>query len=329
MADSEAEKAFFEAQALNADPAEYGVAQETPDTSNADDYDPMQAGQDQSYPQEGDASAVASSALDPLHEHPQNFPQAQKADVALPSDEGSTPSDVPSQTSHGQNEAKETGEENGVEAEYEPPAALSHVQDMASVSADIPQRSVSQNMNETVSSFDVSQQQTQTVSDKITPHDVPNSSFVPASSNAGISAQSDSASKTAHNEPQPSTPLPSVEPTKSPTPAIPTTAAAASRARLPHDRVGILEDRIEADPRGDLEAWLELISEHRSRNKVDSARQVYERFFKVFPAAVSPFQFSSLGFLKVSNSLPTGRTMGCLREYGVREQRAVPPGADI
>jgi len=61
----------------------------------------------------------------------------------------------------------------------------------------------------------------------------------------------------------------------------------APKARLPHDRTGILEDRIKEDPRGDLDAWLSLISEHRKRNKLDDARAVYERFFKVFPQAVS------------------------------------------
>lgn len=59
------------------------------------------------------------------------------------------------------------------------------------------------------------------------------------------------------------------------------------KARLPHDRTGILEDRIKEDPQGDLDAWLSLISEHRKRNKLDDARGVYERFFKVFPQAVS------------------------------------------
>ncbi len=61
----------------------------------------------------------------------------------------------------------------------------------------------------------------------------------------------------------------------------------APKARLPHDKTGILEDRIKEDPRGDLEAWLSLIVEHRKRNKLDDARGVYERFFKVFPQAVS------------------------------------------
>jgi cleavage stimulation factor subunit 3 len=59
------------------------------------------------------------------------------------------------------------------------------------------------------------------------------------------------------------------------------------KARLPHDKTGILEDRIKDDPRGDMNAWLSLISEHQKRNKLDDARVVYDRFFKVFPHAVS------------------------------------------
>lgn len=66
------------------------------------------------------------------------------------------------------------------------------------------------------------------------------------------------------------------------------------KARLPLDRVGILEDRIKEDPRGDTDAWLSLISEHRKRNKTEDARAVYERFFKVFPSAVSSMFFSSI-----------------------------------
>ncbi|KAL9030316.1 MAG: hypothetical protein Q9196_001544 [Gyalolechia fulgens] len=57
------------------------------------------------------------------------------------------------------------------------------------------------------------------------------------------------------------------------------------KARLPHDRIGILEDRIQEDPRGDMDAWLSLIDEFRKRGKLDEARATYERFFVVFPAA--------------------------------------------
>ena len=86
-------------------------------------------------------------------------------------------------------------------------------------------------------------------------------------------------------------PVPQVtqpEPFSTQKPLVPPTAIA--RARLPHDRIGILEDRIKEDLRGDLDAWLSLISEHRKRGKVNDARNIYDRFFTVFPQAVSsPF----------------------------------------
>ena len=65
------------------------------------------------------------------------------------------------------------------------------------------------------------------------------------------------------------------------------------KARLPHDTIGILEDRIKEDSRGDMDAWLNLIAEYRKRGKVDEARSVYERFFNVFPAAVRSCYLSS------------------------------------
>ena len=58
-------------------------------------------------------------------------------------------------------------------------------------------------------------------------------------------------------------------------------------ARLPHDLIGILEDRIAEDERGDLEGWLSLINEHKKRGQIEEIRKVYERFFEVFPHAVS------------------------------------------
>lgn len=72
---------------------------------------------------------------------------------------------------------------------------------------------------------------------------------------------------------------------------VPTSAAVQNvsipKARLPHDKMGILEDKVKDDPKGDIEAWLSLISEYRSRHKLEEARETYERFFKVFPQAVS------------------------------------------
>ena len=66
----------------------------------------------------------------------------------------------------------------------------------------------------------------------------------------------------------------------------PSPSSAVPKARLPHDKIGLLEDRIKEDERGDLDAWLTLIDEHKRRGKLDEARKVYERFFGIFPSAV-------------------------------------------
>ena len=63
------------------------------------------------------------------------------------------------------------------------------------------------------------------------------------------------------------------------------------KARLPHDKIGMLEDRIKEDPRGDIEAWLGLIEEQKKRGKLEDARSVYERFLALFPFAVCAFKY--------------------------------------
>jgi cleavage stimulation factor subunit 3 len=75
------------------------------------------------------------------------------------------------------------------------------------------------------------------------------------------------------------------------------TAPLFRRARLPEDRVGILEDRISEDPRGDIDAWLELIAEYRNQNNFNQAREVYQRFFRVYPSAVSHSRSDKLSLL--------------------------------
>lgn len=59
-------------------------------------------------------------------------------------------------------------------------------------------------------------------------------------------------------------------------------------APLGIDPLMMLEARIKEDPRGDMDAWLNLIADYRRRNRLDDARSVYNRFFDVFPNAVSP-----------------------------------------
>ncbi|KAI1385412.1 uncharacterized protein F4822DRAFT_412975 [Hypoxylon trugodes] len=71
-----------------------------------------------------------------------------------------------------------------------------------------------------------------------------------------------------------------------PVTAAPAAAATATtRSRLPADIIGILEDRVKEDPRGDMEAWLALIDEQKRRSKLQDARAAYERFLEVFPQA--------------------------------------------
>ncbi|KAK5661714.1 hypothetical protein OQA88_9814 [Cercophora sp. LCS_1] len=61
--------------------------------------------------------------------------------------------------------------------------------------------------------------------------------------------------------------------------------AATSPPQLPPDRISFLEARIRDDPRGALDQWLALISEHRARSSIEQSRQVYERFLAIFPQA--------------------------------------------
>ena len=53
------------------------------------------------------------------------------------------------------------------------------------------------------------------------------------------------------------------------------------------DFVAVLEQRVKNDPLGDLDAWLDLMKEHRQRNRFDELRTVYSRFLKIFPHSVS------------------------------------------
>lgn len=63
--------------------------------------------------------------------------------------------------------------------------------------------------------------------------------------------------------------------------------AQPSSAQHPPDVVTRLEEQIKDDPRGAMDAWLDLIAELRSRNDIEDIRKVYERFLAVFPTSVS------------------------------------------
>ncbi|KAF3483810.1 mRNA 3'-end-processing protein rna14 [Arthroderma uncinatum] len=287
MAEEGAEYGVLQSQALNADAEAAG-------DSDSDDYDPSETIQEQfsaniaasnhnTIPHMSPFVSSSTPTPAPGPNLPEKLPQdAHSNDSAFllpPSGGESKASTAISQI--GVFEEGSTGEEDGGDAEYEPPAAAlsAQVQNSISTSADMSQRSVSENINEPVSQFHVQQQNI--ASDQNTPHVSIN--FPASDSHVDHSVHNDGTLKPTQGESK----LPGRSAAQSANSSLPSTppVAATSRTRLPHDRLGILEDRIQADPRGDTDAWLELISEHRSRNKLDSARQVYERVFKVFPSA--------------------------------------------
>ncbi|GAO18387.1 uncharacterized protein UV8b_05405 [Ustilaginoidea virens] len=51
------------------------------------------------------------------------------------------------------------------------------------------------------------------------------------------------------------------------------------------DPVALLEARIQEDPRGDMDAWLNLMANHKRRSRLDDLRRLYNRFLEVFPQA--------------------------------------------
>ncbi|GJN82859.1 CFIA complex component Rna14 [Purpureocillium lilacinum] len=67
---------------------------------------------------------------------------------------------------------------------------------------------------------------------------------------------------------------------------------APANAGLPHppgmaglDPSALLEARIKEDPRGDMDAWLNLIADNKRRGRLDDLRGTYGRFLDVFPQA--------------------------------------------
>ncbi|KAE8152712.1 mRNA 3'-end-processing protein rna14 [Aspergillus avenaceus] len=293
MAEDDAEKAFFQAQAMNAGSGEYNTVEEQgADGSDSDEYDPSKTLEDQ-YTQ--DSESDPSNAL-PADLNPPAQPVAPEADPSQQAENAyssQTPSRADSQTSTpmpasgpsvqqktrtiGGFVVEDEDEDDAGDADYEPPAVLG-VEDMNTISVNVPQQPISGNANEDTPTPDVSLDGAAQAS--ASAKNIPNSFYTPTS--AAAASKNDAPaqasqdlynSRTLQSE--------SVQDSAAATP-VPESPSAA-KGRLPHDRVGILEDRIQEDPRGDIPAWLELINEHRGRNRIDGARDVYERFLKAFP----------------------------------------------
>lgn len=110
------------------------------------------------------------------------------------------------------------------------------------------------------------------------PADISSSTTLPAGVDAPRTATATPAPTASDVPPQP-------DPPRSPVNGA-AVAPGLPKSRLAHDVVGILEDRIKDDPRGDIDAYLELIQEFKNRNKQDEVRRVYEQYLSVFPFAV-------------------------------------------
>lgn len=310
MAEEDAEQAFFQAQAMDAEYDPAGPAQEVTELSGSEeDYDPSHTLHEEysvsiAELNQNDTTAEPNDPTSATQFNAQGPDQPNEDDASKIQDPAQTsqpPSRPDSQTSvfeppstmHLQPNTKTIGgfvveddddEEEGQdgnndddkeEAEYEPPGVLETIEH-GHISASAPDRPFSENnANETVSTSGVSIQPP--VPDMASSKDVFNNAVPLPSASVPLSTGHNLYSEMVQQV---------GESTDSNAPT-PVPLAAASRNRLPHDRVGLLEDRIKEDPRGDITAWLELIAEHRSRNRPDNAREVFERFFKVFPSAVS------------------------------------------
>jgi cleavage stimulation factor subunit 3 len=311
MAEDDAENAFFQAQAMNADSVDYtAVKEQGADSSDSDDYDPSKTLQDQysdSKPNENvpsdvspsdanhlGASSVPVSDPDPSQPTGSAYPSqtpsqtASQASASTPAP-GSTSTQPKTKTIGGFVVEDEDDEDDAGDADYEPPAVLG-VEDMSTLPINVPQQPVSGNANQATSTPDVSLDEA--AQESASAKNTPNSSF--PSVVATAAAPSKLEASTPSGPELYNTPTLQSDPAQgsaAPTPAPDSPSAA--KGRLPHDRVGMLEDRVQEDPRGDMAAWIELINEHRSRNRIDNARDVYERFLKVFPFSVRSIYLSS------------------------------------
>jgi cleavage stimulation factor subunit 3 len=275
MAD-DAELAFLEAQKDEYDPSAGYTMTDAP--SGQDEYDPAATYSPRSYqsasmqPESGANSPPAADA------EGENGLQPQPTQTST---EGSAaPQSKRPRTVGGFVDESEDEEEEPAVQPQEANATLS-----ATGASETPQPSFTNSPNNTLPNPDV---QLHSAQDQA-PASI--SASVAVNEPAPSIASLPNSSTPATDATKPGAPdvmtVASARPSVAPATPAPMSAASLPKARLPQDRVGILEDRIAEDPRGDIEAWLSLIEEHRRRHKHDDARAVFERFLKIFPSSVS------------------------------------------
>lgn len=311
MADSEAEEAFFRAQAMESDPEMRGDTEEpaADDFDEEDEYDPSRPFDGQYQSSEQDYQQTDEPTEEEQQEQPHQLYEAEeqesKSEVTAPNPTTSSDMDtgiasdaldpaqnlssaesqmstsVPPTGTSAQPQTRTIGgfdveddededEADNEEADYEPPAVLG-VDESNAMPMTMSEDPISENQNHTTSP-DVSSH----LQPSVSVQDVANSSYSPAPV-SNIDPSVSASLQWAQD--------PSLQNSTVPTP-VPDSPSGL-KGRMAHDRVGILQDRVDEDSRGDISAWLELIAEHRARNRLDSAREVYERFLKEFPMAVS------------------------------------------
>lgn len=276
MAD-DAELAFLRSQEQEYDPSGAWPAADDQAATGDEEYDPasiMDTAQEPEQSEQVDSTADSPPSAD---EQGENGLKPVSAETSA----APTPAKQPRTIGGFVDESEDEEEEPVAAPKVATPALL-----RASEAAETPQRSITNTPNNTLPTPDVQLHSAQ---------------------DQGASSVSASV---AVNEPAPfiapvpvngTTPVPDAtkpagsltidsarQATASVTPAPP--SAVLPTARLPQDRIGILNDRIQEDPRGDIEAWLGLIEEQRKRHKHDEARDVFNRFLEQIPTAVGLYK---------------------------------------
>lgn len=273
MAD-DAELAFLEAQKDEYDPSASFAMDDAP--ADEEEYDPAGTYSPQASVQSASAPvSIANSPPPDANGEDEDGSNPQSAQASAEVSAAPTPSKRPRTVGGFVDESEDEEEE---------PAMQQKAASVTLLNAESPQRSFTNTPNNTLPNPDVQL------------HSAQDQGAATFSASVAVNEPAPSVASTLPNG---NTPVPDATKQGAPdlltvtsarqsaAPPTPTPTTSLPKARLPQDRVGILEDRIAEDPRGDIEAWLSLIEEHRRRHKHDDARAVFERFLKVFPTSVS------------------------------------------
>lgn len=273
MAD-DAELAFLRSQEQEYDPAAatWPAAEDQPSTEE-EEYDPASNMNAAEEPVQFEQSASPAKSPPSADNQGENGLKPVSADTSA----APTPAKQPRTIGGFVDESEDEEEEPVAASKMAAPALL-----RASEAAETPQRSVTNTPNNTLPTPDV---QLHSAQDQ-------GASSVSASVAVNESAPSIASVPVNGTTPVPDATKPAssltIDPARQATASVTPAPLSASlpKARLPQDRIGILNDRIQEDPRGDIEAWLSLIDEQRKRHKYDEARDIFNRFLEQFPTAV-------------------------------------------